>query len=235
VKELILLMGFLVIFNLTLFGQTVEQPAGHTVEQLLDQMVRQPLMLHHKARTVVHVPPQEAPQNLVTIYSSLGTDAKNLYNNIDTWLVSGPNSVVGLSAFIALPFTPKSNSHVSEVRTAVLWYGDGAGQVDLSIHADHNGHPGKLLAGPVTVTNLPKAFTCCQLAVADFSSVPVNGGTQYWVVADTPLSGKGSDFLGEWAGAVYPVLPLSGNAAQTGWVTFNGNGLPAGDVLGTVP
>jgi len=234
-KELILLTGLLMISNLTLFGQTAEQPAGHTVEQLLDQTVQQPRMLHHKATSIVHVPPQEAPQDLTTIYSSLGTDPKNLYNNIDTWLVAGPNSGAGLSAFIALPFTPESNSHISEVRAAVLWYGDGAEQVNLSIHADHKGHPGKLLAGPVTVTNLPKAFTCCQLAIANFSPLSVSGGTQYWVVADTPLSGQGSDFLGEWAGAVYPVLPLSGNADQTGWVTFNGNGLPAGDVLGTVP
>lgn len=218
-KKILLLAGLLTIFNLALFGQTVEQPR----------------MLHHKETFAVHVPPQEAPQGLTTIYSSLGTDPKNLYNYIDTWLVSGPHCLIGIADFIAMPFTPKSNSHISEVRTAVLWYGDGADQVNLSIYADSKGHPGRLLAGPVTVTKLPKSFTCCQLAIADFASVPVNGGTQYWVVADTPKTGQGSDFLGEWAGAVSPVLMLAGNAAQTGWVAFNGNGLPAGDVLGTVP
>jgi hypothetical protein len=219
VKKILMLTGLLTIFILALFGQTVEQPR----------------MLHHKETFAVHVPPQEAPQGLTTIYSSLGTDSKNLYNYIDTWLVSGPNCVIGIANFIAMPFTPKSNSHISEVRTAVLYYGNGADQVNLSIHEDSKGHPGRLLAGPVTVTKLPKAFTCCQLAVADFASVPVNGGTQYWVVADTPRTGQGSDFFGEWAGAVSPVLMLAGNAAQTGWVAFNGNGLPAGDVLGTVP
>ena len=218
-KKILLLAGLLTISNLALFGQTVEQPR----------------MLHHKETFAVHVPPQEAPQGLTTIYSSLGTDPKNLYNYIDTWLVSGPKSIVGLADFIAMRFTPKSNSHVSEVRVAVLYYGIGADQVDLSIYEDSKGHPGRLLAGPVTVTNLPKAFTCCQLAVADFASVPVNGGTQYWVVANTPKTGRGSDFLGEWAGAVSPVLTLAANAAQTGWVAFNGNGLPAGEVLGTVP
>jgi hypothetical protein len=219
VKKILLLAVLLTISNLVLFGQTVEQPR----------------MLHHKETFTVHVPPQEVPQGLTTIYSSLGTDQKNLYNYIDTWLVSGPNSVVGLADFIAMRFIPKSNSHISEVRAAVLYYGIGADQVNLSIYEDNKGHPGRLLAGPVTVTNLPKAFNCCQLAVADFASVPVNGGTQYWVVADTPKTGKGSDFLGEWAGAVSPVLTLAANAAQTGWVAFNGNGLPAGDVLGTVP
>ncbi len=218
-KKILLLAGLLTISNLSLFGQTVEQPR----------------MLHHKETFAAHEPPQEAPQGLTTIYSSLGTDPKNLYNYIDTWLVSGPNCIIGIADFIAMRFTPKSNSHVSQVRVAVLYDGIGADQVNLSIYADSNGHPGRLLAGPVTVTNLPKAFTCCQLAVADFASVPVNGGTQYWIVANTPKTGRGSDFFGEWAGAVSPVLMLAANAAQTGWVAFNGNGLPAGEVLGTVP
>ena len=218
-KKILLLAGLLTISNLSLFGQTVAQPR----------------MLHHKETFAVHEPPQEAPQGLTTIYSSLGTDPKNLYNYIDTWLLSGPNSIVIISDFIALPFTPKSNSHISEVRAAILYYGDGADQVNLSIYADSKGHPGRLLAGPVTVANLPKSFTCCQLAVADFASVPVKGGTQYWVVANTPKTGQGSDFLGEWAGAVSPMLMMAGDAEQTGWVAFNGNGLPAGDVLGTVP
>jgi len=219
VKRILLLAGLLTILNLTLFSQTTEQP----------------LMLHHKGKLRVYVPPQEVPQGLTEIYSSLGTDPKNLYNYLATWLVSGPNSIIGLSDFIAMPFTPKSNAHVLQVRTAVLWDEIGADQVNLSIHEDSKGHPGKLLAGPVTVTNVPGVFSCCQLAVANFSSVPVNGGTQYWVVADTPKTGQGSDFLGEWAGAVSPVLPLAANAAGTGWVTFNGNGLPAGDVRGTIP
>ena len=228
-KKILLLAGLLTISNLSLFGQTVSG------QSILDQTVAQPRMLHHKETFAVHVPPQEAPQGLTTIYSSLGTDPKNLYNYIDTWLLSGPNSIVIISDFIALPFTPKSNSHISEVRAAILYYGIGADQVSLSIYADSKGHPGRLLAGPVTITNLPKSFTCCQLAVADFASVPVKGGTQYWVVANTPKTGQGSDFLGEWAGAVSPMLMMAGDAEQTGWVAFNGNGLPAGDVLGTVP
>jgi len=218
-KKILLLAGLLTTSGFTLFGQTV----GH------------PQMLHHQETFAIHVPPQEAPEGLKTIYSSLGTDPNCLYNYIDTWLVSGPNSLVGLADFIAMRFTPQSNSHVSEVRVAVLYDGIGADQVNLSIYADSNGHPGKRLAGPVTVTKLPKTFTCCGLAVADFASVPVNGGTQYWVVADTPQTGRGSDFVGEWAGAVSPVLTLAANAAKTGWVAFNGNGLPAGEVLGTVP
>lgn len=219
IKRIFLLAGLLTISGVTLLGQTIQQPQ----------------MLHHKETFSIHVPPQEVPEGLKTIYSSLGTDPSNLYNYIDTWLVSGPNSIIGLADFIAMRFTPQSNSHVSEVRVAVLYEGLGADQVNLSIHLDNSGHPGKLLAGPVTVTKLPKGLSCCGLAVADFAPVAVKGGTQYWIVADTPKTGRGSDFVGEWAGAVSPVLTLAGNAAQTGWVSFNGNGLPAGEVLGTVP
>ena len=221
-KKILVLAGLLTSLNLTLFGQTVEMPRR----------------LHHQGKLRVYLPPQEVPQGLTEIYSNLGTDPQNLYDYIDTWLVSGPKSHAGFSAFIAMPFTPTSNAHVYQVRTAVLWYGEGNGadQVNISIYEDSHGQPGEVLAGPVTVTNLPAAYSCCQLAVADFSSgVPVKGGTQYWVVADTPETGQGSNFLGEWASAVSPVLPLSADAAGTGWVTFNGNGLPAGDVQGTLP
>jgi hypothetical protein len=179
-------------------------------------------MLHHKEVSAAeHVPPQDAPAGLATIYSSLGQSANNLYNYIDTWLVSGPQCLIGFADFIGLPFTPLANAHVTQVRAALLY--------------DGNGHPGKLVAGPVTVSHLANALTCCQLAVANFNSVPVAKGAQYWIVADTPKTGKGSDFVGEWAGSVTPVLMMAGNAEETGWVAFNGNGLPAGEVLGTVP
>ena len=218
-KRILLLAGLVAILSLTLFGQTTEQPR----------------ILHREGPLEVYVPPQEVPQGLTEIYSSLGTDPKHLYNWLATWFVAGPNSILYFSDFIGMPFTPKSNSHVLQVQTAILWDRSGADQVNLSIHADRNGHPGKLLAGPVTVTNLP-THSCCELAVANFSSaVPVKGGTQYWVVADTPMTGQGSDFVGEWAGAVSPVLPLASNTAGGGWVPFNGNGLPAGEVLGTIP
>lgn len=218
-KKTFLLAGLLTISALTLFSQTAEQP----------------LMLHHKKAFVAHVPAPDVQQGLTTIYSSLGTDPSNLYNPFDTWVVSGPASVFGLADFIAMRFTPQANSHVSQVRVAVLYEGLGANQVNLSIYADNKGHPGKRLAGPVTVTNLPKALSCCGLAIANFASIPVNAGSRYWVVADTPNSGRGSDFVGEWAGAVSPALILAGNAGGTGWMALNGNALPAGEVLGSVP
>jgi len=105
--------------------------------------------------------------------------------------------------------------------------------VNLSIYNDASGAPGTLLAGPVTVTNLPSFGTCCTLAIAYFSPVAVTGGTQYWVVADAPASGTGSNFAGIWdyAARVFPVAFDEG----AGWVASSADALPAGEVLGTIP
>jgi len=52
--------------------------------------------------------------------------------------------------------------------------------VNFSLYSDANGVLGTLLAGPITVTNLPRTFTCCALAVANFAAaVPVIAGIRY--------------------------------------------------------
>jgi hypothetical protein len=228
VKKILFLVALFTASNLTLFAQAISGQTifGQTVEHR---------MVHHKDIHAPRIAPQEAPQGTTTIFSNLGSSQTYLYNYLDTWLVAGPNSILTLSNFIAMPFTPHASSHISQVQVAVSYDGVGADQVNLSIYSDSKGHPGKILAGPVTVTHLPKAITCCQLAVADFTPLAVNANTQYWVVADTPKSGKGSDFLGEWSGEVAPVLARGANVGGTGWMSFNGNGFPAGQVLGTVP
>lgn len=102
---------------------------------------------------------------------------------------------------------------------AAAEYSCGANQVNLSLYSDHSGAPGTLLAGPVTATNLPIYFSCCKLAVANFSTgVSVTAGTQYWVVADTPSSGTGSDFNGvwEWVGPSKSTVGVS-NGGGWGW------------------
>jgi len=184
-------------------------------------------------KSAMKATPQEDPAGLKTIYTNLGKSKTELYDGFG-FVVSGPNSAYGYSEFEALPFTPKSNAHVTQVQVAVLYAGSGANQVNLSIYSDSSGIPGTLLAGPVTVTNLPAHGTCCGLALAAFSPVPVAAGTQYWVVADTPLTGPGSDFTGNWAQSAKPIIPFAA-AHSSGWYAANGNELPAGEVQGTVP
>ncbi len=216
-KKILLVLCLLALCKLTLFAQTIDHPR----------------IVHNTERSAIHVPPGETPTTLKRIYSNLGSSKTDLYD--DTWStnLAGPNAYENSETFLGMSFTPKSNSHVSQVQVAVQYF-SGANQVNLSIYGDSAGVPGTLLAGPVTVTSLPTQGTCCTLAVANFSPVAVTGGTQYWVVADTPLTGTGSDFWGGWAFVVqgkHP--PLAAGAIS--WVLVPSLSEPAGEVLGTIP
>lgn len=216
-KKVLILFCLLSFCNLTLLAQTGRPPrAVHTPE-----------------KSAIHVPAQNEPTALAKIYSNLGskTDA---YSDENAWAVTGPNSI-GATHFFGLPFTPKANAHVSQVQAALQYNGSGANQVNLSIYTDASGVPGTLLAGPVTVTNLPESGTCCTLAVANFTPVSVIEGTRYWVVADTPASGTGSDFYGVWDWVPKPLYPQAYNAGS-GWIGYNStHAEAAAEVLGTIP
>jgi hypothetical protein len=211
-------LGLLLVCHLSLVAQT-----------------SQLWIVNSRERSTIHVP-QEIPEGLEKIYSNLGSSKTDLYNSKSTWSVFGPTSGVayGYNSFVGVPFIPKSNSHVSQVGVAVQ-YVSGANQVNLSIYEDSGGVPGTLLAGPVTVTNLSDSGACCALAIADFTPQAVTGGTRYWVVADTPLSGTGSDFNGNWYSIVKPVIPMAYNFRDEGWKEANADSPPAGEVLGTIP
>ncbi len=218
-KKILILICLLILCSLTLLAQTVAGPrAAQTTENSASQ-----------------APPQEDTKvALKKIYSNLGKAGDLYYANAHSWLLSGPTAARG-AAFIAMPFTPKSDSTVEQVQVAVLYSSGANNQVNLSIYGDTGGAPGTLLAGPVTVANLATAGTCCTLAVANFTPVTVTAGTQYWVVADTPLTGTGSDFSGVW-NHVAKAMPFAVNRGTgIGWKPDNADNLPAGKVLGTIP
>jgi len=170
---------------------------------------------------------------LKKIYSNLGK-VKEFGFEQPLWAVTGPNSRGGYTDFVGLPFTPKSNSHASQVQVP-MGYLSGANQVNLNIYGDTGGVPGILLAGPVTVTNLP-TYPRWGFAVADFTPVALTAGTQYWVVADTPLSGTGSDFFGWWSSVDKTILMAWDlGVMYGGWEEINADSLAAGEVLGTIP
>lgn len=179
---------------------------------------------------------QAAPDTLQKIFSNLGPST-SAYTSYTGWSLLGPNNTgdPGFTQSVAMPFTPKANAHVQRVRVAVSYAGSGANQVNLSLYSDASGVPGTLLAGPVTVTNLPSFGSCCQTTVANFPSLAVTAGTQYWVVADTPSTGTGSDLYGVWD-FVPPTKYMFGINVGSGW--FSDPALleePAGAVYGTIP
>jgi hypothetical protein len=101
--------------------------------------------LRFEART------QEEPAGLTKIFSNLGP-ATSAYS-ADGFIVEGP--AYGDPEFVGMPFTPKADYNVEQLRAAVQYCGSGANQVELSLYSDADGVPGVSLAGPVTVKNLP--------------------------------------------------------------------------------
>lgn len=93
-----------------------------------------------------------------------------------------------------------------------------------------------MLAGPITVKNLPTFGNCCKLAPAVLPApVAVSSGTQYRIVADT-LTGTGSDFDGVWDFVPPAKAFLSSKYDSGGWFFFNASiQEPVGAVYGTIP
>jgi hypothetical protein len=173
-------------------------------------------------------PTQIVPNTLQKIYSNLSSSPA--YDKTAWWDVLGPlNSVGTPPQSIAMPFTPKSDSHVSQVQAALKWK-SGGNQVSLGLFGDAGGVPGNQLAGPVTVTNLPAEGTCCGVAKANFTtSVAVTAGTQYWVVA---VAGS-ADFTGAWDWVITKNVFAY---YQIGWLSQQvATQTPAGAVYGTIP
>jgi len=196
-----------------------------------------PKIIHTTEKSKTHTP-AETPSGLATIYSNLGpsTDA---YNDANGAVVNGPAASVGISFSYSVPFTPKSNAHVHEIRAAMSYLlgTNGANQVNLSIYSDASGVPGALLAGPVTVANLPNFGTCCALAAAVFANpLAVTAGTQYWIVADTPTTGTGDDFYGVWDFNYKTPFLQASNVGGFAWSQVHG-GFEQGavGVFGTIP
>jgi len=183
----------------------------------------------------VITPAQDTPAGLKKLFSNLGASKTAAFYGA-AWLLTGPNSVSAFQQWVAMPFTVKAASTVDQVQVAIQYNASGANQINLSIYTDNSGTPGTLIAGPITVTNLPSYFECCTLTVGNFSpGVSVAAATQYWVVADTPTSGLGSDFEGTWD-FVPPAKSSTGFNQNTSW--FSAPAAiqePAGAVYGTTP
>jgi hypothetical protein len=231
------LICFLILVSLIAVSQNIGTPLAfaQTVVAATTPAHSGPHILRGtEAQGAIHAWPQEIADSLKKIYSNLGKTKGDLYQDNVSWTLSGPKSEAGYTQFVGMPFTPASDSHVTEVEVAVQYGGAGANQIDLSIYEDREGAPGTLIGGPVTVAGLPDFLTCCTLTVADFPPVSVTGSKHYWVVANTPSSGKGSDFYGGWDFIPSSIAQALDNG--TGWTATEGfSQEAAGAVYGTIP
>jgi hypothetical protein len=192
-----------------------------------------PKAVHTSEKSRIHIPAK--PEGTLTkIYSNLGP-RKDAYDGGAGYIVSGPASQFGQN-FDALPFTPAANSTVTVIRVPLTYYGSGANQVNLSLYSDIGGVPGTILAGPHTFKNLPAFGACCTLATWHLrTGVSVTAATQYWVVADTPTTGAGSDTEVIWDDQAPIYLEAFNPGGGVGWLPYNGDQFLAGEVLGAVP
>ena len=175
------------------------------------------------------------PAALQLIFSNLTNSATAAYSTGGGYDVAGALSGLGNEQFLALPFKPTANAHVEQLRAAIQ-YISGTNQVELSLYSDAGGVPGTPLSAPVTVTNLPTFPACCTLAVATLKkAVAVTAGTTYWVVAQEPATGPGSDFEGVWNFVSPEALPVAYNLGSGFVSTPAVIEQSAGAVYGTIP
>ena len=182
--------------------------------------------------TVIH-PMVDSDAAYKKIYSNLGTKT-DAYDDANGWLVMGPtNTLYGYSQDIAMPFTPKKNATVFQIKIALQYYGYGANAATVALYKDAAGLPGKVAAHK-DIKNLPTFGTCCTLASAKFAKgVKVKKGKQYWVVGTT--GSKSTDSVNVWD---YLWNDATGDFAfqqqSGGWVAYNAQ-LCAFAVYGTIP
>ena len=206
-----------------------------------DNQSRRPTMATRQSKSsVVHNPSEKVPQNCHSIYSNFGPSG-DLYDSGNGYFVSGlDNSLNGQKQDIAIPFTPKANSTIVQVKLPLQYYGYGYNGATVAIYSDASGLPGTALAG---ATRDPKNFQdfgngCCDLAIAWFENgVKVTGGTQYWIVGTTDKKSMDSvntwDFVYNDAAGTFAFQQDDG-----GWILLtqgNGYAPPAGAIYGTTP
>ena len=130
----------------------------------------------------------------VIIYSNLGKGDQAYNPNSGVGIV-GPGAGQLFPEAVGIPFTPKGNHLVQAIQVAAT-YVSGTNQMGLLLMTDANGIPGKVLH-TWELSNLPDFGSCCTLQTRVYETgIPVNGGTQYWVVLRTTSSG--TDTYGVW-------------------------------------
>lgn len=147
--------------------------------------------------------------------------------------VAGPtNPVFSHSQFIAVPCTPKANHNLTTVKGAWQWAGLGHNTIQICLYSDNGSNaPGTQIGNCVNKNNLPAYLTTNTLVTANFTSqnLALTGGTQYWIVAQTPSTGAKADATDVWVGG----NPwTSSDVAGNGWGSFQADYVGAMKVSG---
>jgi len=173
-------------------------------------------------------------QGLAKIHSNLGSKTDAFDDGV-SWSITGPDNPRWHTGYLAMPFTPKVNSTAKEILIALGYVTGGFNKGSISIFTDAQGVPGKPLKTWAT-GNFPREGQCCKLvALKDSSGVPLQGGTQYWIVAHTGPHSAAAQYQWNfvWNDAQGKVAFLNGNTKDK-WLPYHDN-LAAFAVYGTIP
>lgn len=178
-----------------------------------------------------HVTPWNEPAGLTTIAGNLSKYPFGVFFCCYGYNISGPDSYLGSAYWVAIPFTPTANVTVKRVEVSVGWGGQGANGVTVSVNVDANGLPGTALAS-LNATGLSDYGQCCQLVVASSGTgLPVNQGTQYWVVVSTSISTENTYDVWAFNSTDMRSYPFASYSTAIGWTKSDGL-LPGYAVLG---
>lgn len=182
----------------------------------------------HMTTPSKNITPAQKP-GLATIFSNLGPTSSDAYNDTYGYYVLGPDNSIGDSEqYIAVPFTPKSNSTVEVLQVAV-GYISGNNAVIVGLYSDSSGAVGTLLASR-EYRNVPNFGACCQLVTVEITPTAVTAGTQYWIGVSTDDT-HAPNFTGVFESSNSATTAY--NPAQEGWFTFS-NGWPAAGAYGSI-
>lgn len=137
------------------------------------------------ARTELPKPHQSssAPESAsdATIFTNIGHGALNRYVAGPGVLVTGDDVPFEPEIWEALPFTPKTDVHVTVLSAAIGYY-SGTKKVNLGIYSDSSGTVGAPLPGDQgSTSDIPDTGDCCQLTTVTLpgAGVSLTGGVQY--------------------------------------------------------
>jgi len=185
-------------------------------------------------RSSIIQPSNKAGKGLVKIHSNLGSKTDAFDDGV-SWSITGPENPRWGKGYLAMPFTPKVNSTAKEVLIALGYITGGFNKGSISIFTDAGGVPGKPLKTWAS-GNFPPEGQCCKLiALKDSTGIPLNGGTQYWIVARTGPKSEQAQYQWNfvWNDALGKVAFLNGNTKDK-WLPYKDN-VAAFAVYGTVP
>jgi hypothetical protein len=188
------------------------------------------LKIAHGSLHGVATPTRDSGTATVKIFSNLGPTPTNNYA-IGGYYVTGLTQTTTNEQWVAIPFTPKQNSTVTQLQAAV-GYISGVKLVNIGLYADSGTNTVGAQLQQVSSNHIPAFGTCCQLVTVNIPATAITANTQYWVVA-TSDDINAPDFVGAWNGSnLYP--NIGADVSQGGWFTFGSN-VPAVAVKGTIP